>query len=81
MFASPRQLTKNFEPTYLTRNELNADVFAHPAEKGRMLLWPAHVPHAVEEGAADESEERIVVAFNVMIRGRIEVETACLELR
>lgn len=81
VFASPRQLTKGLEPTYLARNELNADVFAHPAEKGRMLLWPAHVPHAVEEGSADESQERIVVAFNVMIRGKIEVETAVLELR
>jgi uncharacterized protein (TIGR02466 family) len=81
VFASPRQLTKNLEPTYLTKNDLNADVFAQPAEKGRMLLWPSHVPHAVEEGTADEREERIVVAFNVMIRGRIEVDTACLDLR
>jgi uncharacterized protein (TIGR02466 family) len=81
VFASHRQLNKNIEPTYLAKNDLNADVFAHPAQKGRMLLWPAHVPHAVEEGSADENEERIVVAFNVMIRGRLEVETACLELR
>jgi uncharacterized protein (TIGR02466 family) len=80
VFASPRQLTKNIEPTYLQKNELNADVFIHPAEKGRMLLWPSHVPHAVEQGSADESDVRIVVAFNVMIRGLIDVSTARLEL-
>jgi hypothetical protein len=53
---------------------------AHPDEKGRMLIWPSHVPHAVEQGTADESEERIVVAFNIMIRGRIQLFTASLDL-
>jgi len=80
VFASPRQLLKNLEPTYRKKNELNADVFVHPAEKGRMLIWPSHIPHAVEQGAADESEERIVVAFNVMVRGLIETLTARLDL-
>jgi hypothetical protein len=45
-----------------------------------MLIWPSHVPHAVEQGTADESEERIDVAFNIMIRGRIQLFTASLDL-
>lgn len=81
VFASPRQLSKNLEPTYLEKNELNSDVFIMPAEKGRMLLWPAHVPHAVEQGSADEAEERIIIAFNVMIRGLIDLHTGRLDLR
>ncbi|MFZ3360162.1 MAG: TIGR02466 family protein [Xanthobacteraceae bacterium] len=81
VFASPRQLAKSLEPTYFEKNEFNADVFVFPPEKGRMLLWPSHVPHAVEEGAADASEDRIVVAFNVMIRARVEISTARLDLR
>lgn len=64
----------------MAKNEFNADVFVMPPEKGRMLLWPSHVPHAVEEGKADESEDRIVVAFNIMIRGRVEISTARLDL-
>ena len=80
VFTSPRQLAKGLEPTYLAKNEFNADVFVMPPEKGRMLLWPSHVPHAVEEGKADESEDRIVVAFNIMIRGRVEISTARLDL-
>jgi hypothetical protein len=51
-----------------------------PAEKGRMLIWPSHVPHSVEQGTADENEDRIVVAFNLMIRGKIEQTTARLDL-
>jgi uncharacterized protein (TIGR02466 family) len=80
VFASPRLLSKNFEPNYLRKNELNADAFTMPAEKGRMLMWPSHVPHAVEQGSADESDERIVVAFNIMIRGLIDQPTARLVL-
>jgi len=80
IFASPRMNSKNLEPTYLKKNELNADVFSLPPEKGRMLIWPSHVPHAVEQGTADEAEDRIVVAFNVMIRGLIEQVTARLDL-
>jgi len=78
IFASPRQLAKNLEFTYLEKNEFNSDVFVFPAERGRMLMWPSHVPHAVEEGSADPTQDRIVVAFNVMIRGRAEVSTAQL---
>jgi uncharacterized protein (TIGR02466 family) len=78
VFASPRQLSKNLEPTYVQKNEFNADIFVMPAEKGRMLMWPSHVPHAVEEGTADEMQDRIVVAFNIMIRGRSEISTAVL---
>jgi uncharacterized protein (TIGR02466 family) len=80
MFVSPRRLTKNFEPRYQVRNDINSDYFIMPAEKGRMLLWPSHIPHAVEQGTADESEERIVIAFNVSIRGRIDLATARMEL-
>jgi len=80
IFASPRMNAKGLEPTYLRKNELNADVFSLPPVKGRMLLWPSHVPHAVEQGTADEAEDRVVVAFNVMIRGLIEQVTARLDL-
>ncbi len=80
MFASPRRLTKNLEPRFLEKNDLNSDYAIFPAEKGRMLIWPSHIPHAVEQGTADESEERIVVPFNIMIRGLIELFTASLDL-
>ena len=46
-----------------------------------MLMWPSYLPHAGEHGTANEDEDRIVVAFNVMIRGVIDRQTARLELR
>jgi uncharacterized protein (TIGR02466 family) len=76
MFASPRKFTKNLEPEYSSKNELNSDFVIIPAEKGRMLFWPSHIPHAVEGGTAEENEERIVVAFNTMIRGKIDLFTS-----
>jgi uncharacterized protein (TIGR02466 family) len=72
VFGSPRMHSKNLEPAYFKKNEFNADIFTIPPEKGRMLIWPSHVPHAVEEGTADEAEDRIIVAFNIMILGRNE---------
>jgi uncharacterized protein (TIGR02466 family) len=80
-FASPRLLSRNLEPTYFKKNEFNSDVFIMPAEKGRMVIWPSHMPHAVEQGSANETEERIVVAFNVMIRGLIDMPTARLDVK
>jgi uncharacterized protein (TIGR02466 family) len=80
MFASPRRFTKNLEPRYTQRNDLNSDFFIVPAEKGRMLMWPSHIPHAVEQGTADESQDRITLPFNIMIRGTIDLFTARLEL-
>jgi hypothetical protein len=68
IFASPR-LHANIETDYFKKNAFNADVFSLPPEKSRMLIWPSHVPHAVEQGAGNEAEDRIVVAFNVIIRG------------
>jgi uncharacterized protein (TIGR02466 family) len=80
MFASPRRLLKNLEPKYLQKNDLNSDFIIIPAEKGRMLIWPSHIPHAVERGTADETEDRITLPFNIMIRGLIDLFTARLEL-
>jgi uncharacterized protein (TIGR02466 family) len=80
IFASPRLNAKHIQPAYLQKNEFNADAFSLPPEKGRMMIWPSHVPHAVEQGTADEAEDRIVVAFNVMIRGLIDQPTARLVL-
>jgi len=81
MFASPRQLSRMLEPTYTDKNEINSDVFIFPAEKGRMLIWPSYLPHAVEHGSAKEEEDRIVIAFNVMVRGIFEGMTMRLELK
>ena len=79
--ASPRQLSRMLEPTFTAKNEINSDVFIFPAKKGRMLMWPSYLPHAVEHGTANEDEDRIVVAFNVMIRGLVEQLTMRMDFK
>ena len=81
IFASPRMHSKGLEPSYTQKNEFNGDVFSLPPDKGRMLIWPSHIAHGVEQGAANEAEDRIILAFNIMIRGLIEQSTARLHLR
>ena len=80
MFVDPRPGARMIQPSYLETNLQNSSVYVVAAEKGRMLIWPSYLPHAVENGQADVSEDRIVVAFNIMIRGTIDVRTARLEL-
>jgi uncharacterized protein (TIGR02466 family) len=80
LFFSPRHLANAMAPDLLEKNELNADTFIFPVEKGRMVIWPSYLPHAVDNGNANEEEDRIVVAFNIMIRGRVDMLTARIEL-
>jgi uncharacterized protein (TIGR02466 family) len=81
MFVDPKIHARMIEPTFTENNNFNSAVFVAPAEKGRMLMWPSYLSHAVEYGTANEDEDRIVVAFNIMIRGLIDRRTARLELR
>lgn len=76
IFLSPRHLANSIAPDLTEKNELNADSFTPPIEKGRMVMWPSYLPHAVDNGNANEDEDRIVVAFNVMIRGEVNLLTA-----
>jgi len=76
MFLSPRHLATGVTPELLEKNELNSDLFMPPIEKGRMVIWPSYLPHAVDNGNANEEEDRIVVAFNVMIKARVDLLTA-----
>jgi uncharacterized protein (TIGR02466 family) len=81
IFQDPRMHSRMIEPSYWENNTLNSTEFHAPPERGRMLMWPSFLSHSVDYGTAKESEDRIVVAFNIMIRGLIDRRTARLELR
>jgi len=59
----------------------NSNRFVVAAEKGRLMMWPGFLLHAVAAGKCRSDEDRLVIAFNIMIRGTIETTTARLELR
>jgi uncharacterized protein (TIGR02466 family) len=80
-FVDPRPAARVFEPSYEQMFEYNAGLFRYPAKKGTLLLWPAWLYHGVDRGfTKDENEDRISIAFNVMMLGKIDTPTAKLEL-
>ena len=56
----------------MNKNELNSDFVIIPAEKGRMLFWPSHIPHAVEGGhGRTRMKNGSLSRLNMMIRGKV----------
>jgi uncharacterized protein (TIGR02466 family) len=80
MFTDPRPGARMIEPQNTGTNVNNMSVYVVVPEKGRILIWPSFLPHAVENGKANVDEDRVVIAFNIMIRGTIETQTARLVL-
>ena len=80
VFPDPRPAARVFEPSYAELNEWNAGRFTFPVKKGVMLLWPSWAHHGVERGFGDEKDERIAIAFNIHMLGKITTRTATLEL-
>lgn len=80
-FGDPRPGARMLEPAVTEMNQFNNGQFLVAPEKGVMLMWPSFMPHAVERGRNRTNEDRIIVAFNVMIRGTIDISTAHLELK
>ncbi len=81
LFHDPRINARLIEPTYTEINTYNSAAFTVPAEKGRVLIWPSYLAHGVDYGTSKDNEDRIVVAFNIIIRGLIDRRTARLELK
>jgi uncharacterized protein (TIGR02466 family) len=82
VFPDPRAQARVFEPNYTKMNEWNSGLFIHPPTRGTMLMWPSWMTHGVERGFSDdENSDRIVIAFNIMIRAKIDKMTAKLELK
>jgi uncharacterized protein (TIGR02466 family) len=80
-FSDPRPGARMFEPSFSEMNKFNMGQFLVVPEKGTILIWPSYLPHAVERGHAHSDDDRIVIAFNIMIRGKIDNRTAHLILK
>jgi uncharacterized protein (TIGR02466 family) len=81
VFGDPRAGAMMIQPSHSEMAVQNMTAFVVVPEKGRLMIWPSYLPHAVEHGKADVNEDRIVLAFNIMIRGTIERPTARLDLK
>lgn len=80
-FVDPRPAARVFEPSYDRMFEFNAGLFRFPPKRGTLVMWPSWLYHGVDRGfTEDETADRISIAFNVMILGKIDTPTAKLEL-
>ena len=63
--SNPNILTRNFYPKSKQGTELNSNSVSIKISEGDLLIFPAYLPHSVEENQSDE--ERIIISFNIDI--------------
>jgi len=64
---NPNIAKRNFYPEIKTKNELNLQVAGIEIDEGDLLIFPGYLPHKVR--ANQSGEDRIVISFNVDIKG------------
>ncbi|MBM4363377.1 MAG: 2OG-Fe(II) oxygenase family protein [Deltaproteobacteria bacterium] len=69
IFQDPRPQARVLRPTVVRDNPLNSTEFALNGRAGTLVLFPAWLTHEVRPSETDA--ERITVAFNLMVRGRL----------
>jgi uncharacterized protein (TIGR02466 family) len=63
-FHDPRSQASVIRPPVTELTAENTDQVVVPVRNGTLLMFPAYLPHSVDETASDE--ERISVSFNLM---------------
>ena len=72
IFIDPRNGSTMIHPDFSEQNYFNMDSFIHSPEKGVMLIWNSWLPHTVDQSSVLTEEERVVIAFNIMIKGSVQ---------
>jgi uncharacterized protein (TIGR02466 family) len=75
VFHDPRPASNIIEFAYESYNIRNGKTVVEIPEKGKMLVWPSWLMHGVELGRSQEKEYRISIAFNVMLKGSVNIPT------
>ena len=60
---TPNIISKNFFPKSNEITELNALTAKINVTEGDLLIFPAYLPHSVEENKSDE--DRVIISFNI----------------
>jgi uncharacterized protein (TIGR02466 family) len=71
IFIDPRSGTNMIHPDFNEPNYFNQTTFVHKPEKGTLLIWNSWLPHMVDYASQPHEEDRIALAFNVMIKGEV----------
>ena len=62
---NPHSISRHSYPALENKSEFNVKVVKLEIEEGDLLLFPAYLPHGVQENKSDE--DRIVISFNINI--------------
>jgi hypothetical protein len=78
----PRPAPMMFEWDYFRKDafEASSKYISNKAEKGVLTFFPSWLAHGVGIGSKCPGQERIVMSFNIMIRGELTQETKKLAL-
>jgi uncharacterized protein (TIGR02466 family) len=75
IFTDPRPSARVIEPDYFSTNDYNSGTCSIIPRAGEMLIWPSWLPHGVEIGESPIGEDRISIAFNIMLKGKVSSAT------
>ena len=65
IIENPLSISRHSFPALERPTEFNVNVATVEIEEGDLLLFPAYLPHGVEENRSEE--DRIVISFNINI--------------
>jgi uncharacterized protein (TIGR02466 family) len=65
IIENPHPISKHSYPASNRKTEFNSKLEKLDIEEGDLFIFPAHLPHGVEENKSDE--DRIVISFNIVI--------------
>ena len=74
VFSDPRPQAHVLAPSVKEYTNINSNEYRIEAQAGRLVLFPSWLQHMVETNQSNE--ERISIAFNVMLKGPVGVEMA-----
>ena len=63
--SNPNILSRHIRAKTKQANELNSNSASIKINEGDLLIFPAYLPHSVEENKSDE--DRVIVSFNIDI--------------
>lgn len=72
IFLDPRCGATIIHPDFNEENYFNMNAFIHKPVKGSMLIWNSWLPHMVDQASETDVNHRIVIAFNIMIKGAVQ---------
>ena len=63
--TNPNIINRHIRPKTKEANELNSNSASLKINEGDLLIFPAYIPHSVEENKSEE--DRVIVSFNIDI--------------